>query len=255
MFYACLPHSLVRSPKSSGCKTRVTLRGANGLSTEALCRWALVMQQSEPKGEGFVPLDEWRYSSQWKSLNRQHAELVAADYTIHPLFEERCKIDAATNVECMADEHYIPTLLAHLKQEDEVDCLGYLTYNTWDPSRVALMSINGHRPVDFKPEFVRPGLIHGMRMVHCSFNHTLAMTRAAGMFIQGEPQEDYQFCFKHIGSYLDSSLQYSCHLFARKFGPQVVGPVLDLISGSACQELGILAPEQCTALVTHADQS
>ncbi len=226
-----------------------------GSQHSVFCRWALVMQQSEPEGAGFVPLDEWRYSSQWKSLNRQHAELVAADYTIHSLFEERCKIDNATNLECMADEHYIPTLLAHLKQEDEVDCLGYLTYNTWDPYRVALMSIDGHRPVDFKPTFIRPGLIRGMRMVHCSFNHTLAMTRAAGMFIQGEPQENYHFCFRHIGSYLDSSLQYSCHLFARKFGPQVVGPVLDLISGSACRELGILAPERCKALATHTDQS
>ena len=44
-----------------------------GSQHSVFCRWALVMQQSEPEGAGFVPLDEWRYSSQWKSLNRQQA--------------------------------------------------------------------------------------------------------------------------------------------------------------------------------------
>ena len=205
------------------------------------------MQRSEPEGPGFVPVDEWRYSSQWKSLNRQHAELVASDYTVHTLFEEQCKTGTATNIDCISDEHYIPTLLAHLKQEDEVDCLGYLTYNTWDPNRVALMSINGHWPVDFKPVFVQADLIRGMRMAHCSANHQVAMTRASGMFIQGEPRTDFKFCFQHIGSYLDSSLQYSCHLFARKFGVQVVEKVFDVIARSSCRDLGILAPEQCEA--------
>ena len=154
-------------------------------------------------------------------------------------------MDKATNQECVADEHYIPTLLAHLKREDEVDCLGYLTYNTWDPNRVAVMSIDGHRPVDFKPELIKAELIHGMRMVHCFSNHRLAMARAAGMFIRGEPRQDYEFCFQPIGSYLDSSLQYSCHLFARKFGPHAVEKLYDVVARSACQELGTLAPDQC----------
>ena len=45
-----------------------------------LCRWAMVKSTVEKQGMDFVDWDEWRYSSQWKSLNRKHAELVASDY-------------------------------------------------------------------------------------------------------------------------------------------------------------------------------
>ena len=54
------------------------------------------------------------------------------------------------------------------------------------------------------------------------------------------------FCTQNVGTYLDSKLQYSCHLFSRKFGPQTVDKVLDIVSKSAsCYELGILAPKMC----------
>ena len=216
-----------------------------GMSTKVICRWSQVMQESEEEGtEGFVPKEEWRYSSLWKSLNRKHAELVASDYSVHPFFEERCKNNG--KIECIPDEHYIPTLLAHLGQEDEVDCLGYLTYNTWVPQKIAEMSYEIHKPVDFMAEFVDAALIHEMRMAHCPSNQQLAMTRAAGMYIQ-EPWQDHKFCSQNIGSYLDSSLQYSCHLFGRKFGAQAVEKVFDVLARSSCRELGILASEQCEA--------
>ncbi len=205
----------------------------------------MVKSSVEKQGMDFVDWDEWRYSSQWKSLNRKHADLVASDYAIHPLFEAHCHF--TPNVTCISDEHYVPTLLAHLGQEGEVDCLGYLTYNTWDPDKVALMSVSKHEPVDFKPTFITPAMIHGMRTAHCSSNQQHAITRAADMYTQGVPPQDHTFCFQHIGSYLNSSLHYSCHLFGRKFGPQAVEKVLHLVSGSNCLELGILAPELCSS--------
>ena len=51
------------------------------------CRWEAVNEKSESEGVDFVPQEEWRYSSQWKSLTRKHAEIVAEDFAIHPLFE------------------------------------------------------------------------------------------------------------------------------------------------------------------------
>ena len=54
------------------------------------------------------------------------------------------------------------------------------------------------------------------------------------------------FCTQNVGTYVDSKLQYSCHLFSRKFGPQTVDKILDIVSKSAsCYELGILAPKMC----------
>lgn len=83
---------------------------------------------------------------------------------------------------CIADEHFIPSLLAHLQLEEETDCLGYLTYNTWDPARIELMSLEQHKPVDFKPEFVDKDMFYGMRRAHCIANPHAAMVRAGTMF-------------------------------------------------------------------------
>ena len=44
------------------------------------------------------------------------------------------------------------------------------------------MSLEQHKPVDFKPEFVDKDMFYGMRRAHCIANPHAAMVRAGTMF-------------------------------------------------------------------------
>ncbi|KAK9862348.1 hypothetical protein WJX84_002596 [Apatococcus fuscideae] len=93
----------------------------------------------------------WRKSAQWFSLSRRHAAAVAADFHAAPLFEEHCysylpgrdlPVPAKVQVlleqnitvqrrTCVADEHYVPTLLAMHGLDSETDCMGMMTHTSW----------------------------------------------------------------------------------------------------------------------------
>lgn len=65
-------------------------------------------------------------------LTRRHAEAVAADETVDEAFRRHCWVAADWHKRfCVADEHYIPTLLAYLGLEGEADCGAVLTYTQW----------------------------------------------------------------------------------------------------------------------------
>lgn len=72
----------------------------------------------------------WRKSSQWFSLTRAHAAAVLADGEVWPAFERHCRYaefdpGLGRPRDCVADEHYLPTLLAALGLEKEADCEGW----------------------------------------------------------------------------------------------------------------------------------
>ncbi len=53
-----------------------------------------------------MPHTHYRHkSSQWVGLTRAHAELASADTVVWYVFQHHCGA-------CIADEHYIPTLLS-----------------------------------------------------------------------------------------------------------------------------------------------
>ncbi|KAK9831707.1 hypothetical protein WJX74_006651 [Apatococcus lobatus] len=110
-----------------------------------LDRWQPAMKTAQ------LDRKHWRKSAQWFSLSRRHAAAVAADFHAAPLFEEHCysylpgrdlpipaKVQALLEqnitVErrtCVADEHYVPTLMAMHGLDDETDCLGMMTHTSW----------------------------------------------------------------------------------------------------------------------------
>lgn len=64
-------------------------------------------------------VDLWRKSSQWFSLTRSHAELLAQEDILAPKFDQYCNGYREGNF-CVPDEHYIPTALAFYGLESEV---------------------------------------------------------------------------------------------------------------------------------------
>lgn len=83
-----------------------------------------------------VTRQEWRKSSQWFMLTRKHAEAVAADEAVAAAFEAECFVGEPPGGGgkrfCVSDEHYLPTLLAHLGLEGECACQGVITHAHWD---------------------------------------------------------------------------------------------------------------------------
>lgn len=57
----------------------------------------------------YLKVIHWRKSPQWVTLTRAHAELIVADQHVKNKFKEHCY--TTWKHICVADEHYIPTLL------------------------------------------------------------------------------------------------------------------------------------------------
>ncbi|KAK1439813.1 hypothetical protein QVD17_05635 [Tagetes erecta] len=107
-----------------------------------------------------IPEDRWRKGSQWITLVRRHAEVVAYDHVIFPIFNKHCKrrplLDLSKGNEslkeqqqhnCIPDEHYVPTLLAMRGFEDEL-VRRTLTYSLWNQS-TETMNTQAWHPVTF----------------------------------------------------------------------------------------------------------
>ncbi|CAA6671285.1 unnamed protein product [Spirodela intermedia] len=73
-----------------------------------------------------IPRDKWRKGSQWATLVRKHAVVVAMDNVVFPVFKKHCKMHLEGNGgspknvtsgskskhNCIPDEHYIQTLFS-----------------------------------------------------------------------------------------------------------------------------------------------
>lgn len=59
---------------------------------------------------------------------------MAADADVAASFAAECWVDQseARTRFCVSDEHYVPTLLAHLGLEGECFCDGIITHTHWD---------------------------------------------------------------------------------------------------------------------------
>ncbi|THU62260.1 hypothetical protein C4D60_Mb01t03260 [Musa balbisiana] len=103
-----------------------------------------------------IPKDRWRKGSQWITLVRKHAETIAADTIVFPVFSKFCKTlnvlvplqrrtglalgakqnnkeAAQKEHDCIPDEHYVQTLLSMSHLEDELE-RRTLTYTSWNQS-------------------------------------------------------------------------------------------------------------------------
>lgn len=107
-----------------------------------------------------IPEDKWRKGSQWITLVRRHAEVVAYDHVIFSIFNKHCKrrplFDLSKGNEslkeqlqhnCIPDEHYVPTLLAMRGFEEKLE-RRTLTYSLWNQS-TETMNTQAWHPVTF----------------------------------------------------------------------------------------------------------
>nr|TKW03777.1 hypothetical protein SEVIR_7G065500v2 [Setaria viridis] len=140
---------------------------------------------------GNITLAQWRKGAQWFEMDRALALELVADATYLPAFLEFC----ARRRVCFAEEHYLPTLLSMLGWERR-NANRTLTYADW---RRGGSHPRTHGARDVTEELI--GEIRGRRG-----------GRGAG---------------EHCTGYRDGASGV-CYLFARKFAPDTLEPLLRL---------------------------
>ncbi|PUZ48206.1 hypothetical protein GQ55_7G227300 [Panicum hallii var. hallii] len=136
-----------------------------------------------------VSVERWRKGSQWFEVDRALAAEAVADGTYFPTFRENC----AGERFCVADEHYMPTLASVLGWGRR-NANRTLTFADWDPKRRTGSHPRTHGAEELTEELIgriRRGGTRG----NCTFNDG-----ASGV----------------------------CFLFARKFAPDTLEPLLRL---------------------------
>ncbi|KAG2567689.1 hypothetical protein PVAP13_7NG205700 [Panicum virgatum] len=135
-----------------------------------------------------ISVEQWRKGSQWFEVDRALAAEAVADATYFPTFRENC----AGERFCVVDEHYMPMLASVLGWRRNANRT--LTFADWDPKRRT-----GSHPRTHGAEEVTEELIGRIRRGgargNCTFNDG-----ASGV----------------------------CSLFARKFAPDTLEPLLRL---------------------------
>jgi hypothetical protein len=106
-------------------------------------RWTAVMETPH------FTRSHFRKSSQWVTLSRAHAEIVGLDQHVYSQFRMYCRTQklcipspAGTGHICIADESYVPSVLAAYGQMDATDRIGHSTYTDWS---------GGWHPTTFYP--------------------------------------------------------------------------------------------------------
>lgn len=140
-----------------------------------------------------VKFEDFRIGSQFFVLTRKHARLVVRDRRLWSKFKLPCLISAT----CYPEEHYFPTLL---NMADPHGCVpATLTHVDWRVS-------HGGHPRMYDKSEVGPELIHRIRSSRPRYGDE--------ELINGS----------------DSSLARRNHrfLFARKFSPDCLSPLMDM---------------------------
>ncbi|KAJ8465236.1 hypothetical protein OPV22_027788 [Ensete ventricosum] len=129
-----------------------------------------------PKMNPVIPVYNWRKGSQWVVLTRKHAEVMVNDDTVFPEFERHCRrrslpefwrdhplpTDGSKEHNCIPDEHYVQTLIAHKGLEGEIT-RRTLTHTLWDLSSSKDRERRGWHPVTYKLSDATPTLIQNIK--------------------------------------------------------------------------------------------
>jgi len=223
---------------------------ANGqMSTE---RWTWRMA----KPPFSIKFDFWRKSSQFFSLIRSHAELVLRDTDVFQGFQKHCTNGWDEDYRrwrgCYTDEHYIATLLAMKKRENE-------TFREVGSGTFADWTRGGPHPREFTEEDVSVDLFGGKLGIDdaCltpNLDRKLLLEEVKKTFIKIDEIEimgnnDIDRCKEGQGEEsgcvgkerereeflrgflfpqtLPPPLKSTCFVTARKFGPGTVDSMLD----------------------------
>ncbi|XP_074340427.1 glycosyltransferase BC10-like isoform X2 [Apium graveolens] len=159
-----------------------------------------------PKMSPVIPKSKWRKGSQWIALVREHAEVVADDEIILPVFRKFCKRRPPVDVgkgrlnskiqkqhNCIPDEHYVQTLLAMSDLEGELE-RRTVTYTSWNQSATK-METKGWHPFTFSYANAGPEQMQKIKDINHVYYETEFRT---------------EWCS-------NNSTSVTCFLFARKF--------------------------------------
>ncbi|XP_031500257.1 glycosyltransferase BC10 isoform X2 [Nymphaea colorata] len=131
-----------------------------------------------PKMHPIVPVTSWRKGSQWTVLIRKHAEVIVEDEVVFPVFQLHCKrrslpefwrdkpfpADPSKEHNCIPDEHYVQTLLAHKGLEKEITRRP-LTHSAWDLSASKDPERRGWHPLSYKFSDATAKLIQDIKAI------------------------------------------------------------------------------------------
>ncbi|WVZ72119.1 hypothetical protein U9M48_020630 [Paspalum notatum var. saurae] len=137
-----------------------------------------------------ITVAQWRKGAQWFEMDRSLALEVVSDATYFPTFRERCEGQRA----CLMDEHYMPTLQSVLRWPRNANRT--LTFADWDRRRRTGFHPHTHRADEVTAELI--GEIRGG--ARDGTNCSAYRDGAAGV----------------------------CYVFARKFTPDTLQPLLRL---------------------------
>lgn len=170
---------------------------------------------------------QWRKSSQWFGLTREHAQLMVDDEEQFAIFQRYCHgWDERRSVECYPDEHYLPTLLSVRGRENETYCGGYgLAATDW--------RYGGPHPRAWRSREIKPWLLETLRslgvssaMKQCN-NGSTQVEDAQRMFVPMQPLleatqaeeacELVQESSRDVVTTFRRPLPGDCPLTARKF--------------------------------------
>ncbi|XP_070023642.1 glycosyltransferase BC10-like [Nicotiana tabacum] len=142
-----------------------------------------------PNMSPYIPMSKWRKGSQWITLIRRHAEVIADDDVVFPVFKMFCK----QSHNCIPDEHYVQTLLAMHDIEGELE-RRTITYTEWNQSATNMDKSSWH-PVTFSYADAGAEQIKRIKDIDNVYYET-----------------EYRTEWCH-----NNSTQVPCFLFARKF--------------------------------------
>jgi hypothetical protein len=169
-----------------------------------------------------APPEAWRKSAMWWALTRKHAALAVEDGPVYQGFRAHCAGG------CIADEHFIPTLVAVAGLEGEAECRG------WGASATRWAEGGFMHPESFPPEAVGGELFWALRGGDdAAAESRAARAAAAAAFVD---------CRAPCARAPPRHGRYAPVLYnvtARKFSPESAAAVLATLDDA---ELGLLAP-------------
>lgn len=170
-----------------------------------------------------VTTQTWRKSTQWFSLIRRHAELIARETEINAVFEKECYVKPAEagfsgfSRFCVSDEHYIPTVLAVKHLDSECACNGETTRSVWKGDTF--------HPVEFGKSDAVSNVLHTTLRSQASCPQALQLEA----FIKRYKDSSLMNVVLRMSSNV-TALPASCPLFARKIAPSAASNWLELLS-------------------------
>ena len=155
-----------------------------------------------------VTLDDWRKSSQWFQIKREHAAPLVQDTGIEATFRDYCYEDAHHPV-CASDEHYPATVLSMLGHALQTDCQGSVMATEWRGG--------GAHPYTYQADDIEHDLLDGIAARgYC--HPVLAQHLASYGFVPtGGDVAAAQAACESAPRWSNHLLGSSCPLLARKF--------------------------------------